>query len=230
MKSHSRYPWKLQVLWMIRVMIFVSLACILIDPKISHEVRVVSSKASHIALVFDISRSMLTDDIAPSRIEKAKTLLSRWLADDHTNEFGYIIFAGKPFVLSPLSSDTAGLRNQIATTSTDMILEDMPDTSGTNIGDALLAADMMLSGVTDGRAIVLVTDGRANIGLDPLLAAEQAKLHKNPIFVVGIGSASGSLLSYLDARGVRQYFYDEKHIPMRADIDEITLKKIAETT
>lgn len=183
-----------------RISIFSLLTLILCSFQIPREIQVLSQNGNSIILVLDISRSMMTDDISPSRIEKAKSLLESFLPTDSSDRFGYIIFAGKPFALSPLTSDIDGLRNMIANTTTESILQNLPDTSGTNIGDALISANMLLSGATGNHAIVLLTDGRANIGIDPLIAAGESANLKNPVFPIGIGNASGAVLSYLDER------------------------------
>lgn len=227
MKKYSFTPWILRSLWTVRVLVFLFLSLLFLDLRFPYEVRVPSEKGNSIVLVLDISRSMLTDDISPSRIEKAKSLLANLLSQDSPDRFGYIIFAGKPFTLSPLTHDTSGLKNMIQSTTTESIAQGLPDTSGTNIGDAILSANMLLSGATGNHAIILLTDGRANIGIDPILGAEESRALGNPIYPVGIGSSSGALLSYIDETGVRQYFYDAKHEPMKADIDEQTLQKIA---
>lgn len=227
MKKHSYTPWILRSLWTVRILIFITLGLLFFDFRFPYEVRVPSEKGNNIVLVLDISRSMMTDDISPSRIEKAKSLLVNLLSKESPDRFGYIIFAGKPFALSPLTQDKGGLANMIQSTTTESIAQGLPDTSGTNIGDAILSANMLLSGATGDRAIVLLTDGRANIGIDPVISAEESRTLANPIYPIGIGSSSGALLSYLDGNGVRQYFYDVKNEPMKADIDEQTLQKIA---
>lgn len=227
MKKYSYTPWILRSLWTVRVLIFVILGLLFFDLRFPYEVRVPSEKGNSIVLVLDISRSMLTDDISPSRIEKAKSLLVNLLSKESVDRFGYIIFAGKPFVLSPLTQDKSGLRNMIQSTTTESISQGLPDTSGTNIGDAILSANTLLSGATGDHAIILLTDGRANIGIDPIISAEESRTLANPIYPIAIGSSSGTLLSYIDGNGIRQYFYDTKHEPLKADIDEEVLRKLA---
>lgn len=58
--------------------------------------------------------------------------------------------------------------------------------------------------------IILITDGRANIGIDPLVAAHSLRDIDTRVYTIGIGAESGSILSYRDTTGNRQYFYDEQ--------------------
>lgn len=74
---------------------------------------------------------METDDILPSRIEYAKSILAERMLRE--KQLGFIIFAGKTFVLSPITSDRAGLSYLIETLTTDTINQSEAETSGTNI-------------------------------------------------------------------------------------------------
>ena len=84
------------------------------------------SSGKSITLVLDISKSMLADDIAPSRLERAKEILVNFLSHQSTNQYGLVIFAGKAFVLSPLTTDREGLKNIIRNITTDTIKQNLP--------------------------------------------------------------------------------------------------------
>lgn len=80
------------------------------------------------------------------------------------------------------------------------------------------------------RIVILVTDGEANTGIDPKIAGEYAKKAGDIIYTIGIGDPKGTELYTTDRLGRRQYFLDENGKPIRASIDEILLKKLAEDT
>lgn len=69
---------------------------------------------------------MLAEDIAPSRIEAAKQTIATFLSDRRDDRFGLIVFAGKPFVSIPFSTDTAGISSVIANLNTYYIRQDLP--------------------------------------------------------------------------------------------------------
>lgn len=175
---------------------------------------------------------MQTDDIAPNRLEKAKELIETFLGRKELGNIGYIAFAGKPFVLSPLTADKEWLWDILRNTTSSTINQWLKDTSGTNIGDAIIEANLMLSGAIGNgeKSIILITDGRANIGIDPLIAAKESKENGIHIYSIAVGSSSWSLLSYKNNAGKREYFYDEVGKPLKADVDEIMLRQIAEST
>lgn len=211
MKKYSRIPFSLMFIWILRCSMIFLTFLLLAVPSISTTHKVPLSSGKSVTLVLDISKSMLADDIAPSRLERAKNLLISFLSHESTNQYGLVIFAGKAFVLSPLTTDREGLSNMIQHISTDTIKQNLPGLSGTNIGDALLASDM-LNQRKDLKTqdIILMTDGRANIGIDPITAAEYLRSHGARVSAIGIGESSGALLSYIGSDGRREYFYDEK--------------------
>lgn len=133
-----------------------------------------------IAIVLDISKSMLAEDVEPNRIEAAKRNISEFVDSRNTDRIGLIVFAGKPFGLSPLTFDHDSLQTIIAKMGTESIRQELEGLSGTNIGDALLLALQNLKNAESSDAkrekiILLVTDGEANLGIDPRLVAIRSK-------------------------------------------------------
>ena len=182
-------------------------------------------------IVFDISLSMLAEDISPSRIVVAKGVVQNFVSSRAGDRIGLIIFAGKPFISVPFSTDYRGISSIVSGLSPSLIRQDLPGLSGTNIGDALLLANMAYSGSrSPARSIILLTDGRANLGIDPLISAQESKELAIRIFPVGIGSVTGDDLYYTDSYGQRNYFYDAGGSILQSDLDEPMMKKLAETT
>jgi Ca-activated chloride channel homolog len=143
---------------------------------------------------------METDDIKPSRLEKAKAIIEENMLRRNT-KIGYVIFAGKAFILSPLTSDMSGLGHIIRSTTIDTIDQSVRDTSGTNIGDALITGMSLFSFGKTEKSIVLLTDGRANIGLEPTIAVDELRKNTISLSTIAIGSLTGSILSYRDSEG-----------------------------
>lgn len=230
MRKYASPAWEIQILWMLRIAIFLILMTLWIDPQISMERIQKEETHKNIILALDISNSMKTDDIIPSRIEKAKDVIQEYVKKDSLSNIGYIIFAGRTFVMSPPTQDHSGLRALISSTTTSTIDQSQKDTSGTNIGDALISGISTLTKSGTGeKIIILVTDGRANTGIRPNIAADEAAKNGIMIYTVGIGSSSGSVLSYMEG-GMRKYFYDPAGNKVLADIDEPTLREIATKT
>ena len=75
-----------------------------------------------------------------------------------------------------------------------------------------------------------MTDGRANIGVSPILVAKLLREKHIRTYVIGIGSASGTELYTTDNAGNREYFRDATGVPLRADFDEPMMREIARIT
>ena len=231
MKKYTFTPLSLKLIWLVRASIFVSIIALWVDPKIMIERTIREKISKNIIITLDISNSMKTDDVNPDRLSKAKEVVEGFTRKNMIDTIGYTIFAGRAFLMAPLSQDREGLRAMIWSTTTDTIDQSEPDTSGTNIGDALLTSIEALQKTGSWeKIIILMTDGRANLGISPWIAGDIAKREWVKIYAVGIGSKSGSILSYRDPQWVRQYFYDSDGKKMVGDIDEASLTLLASKT
>jgi len=148
-------------------------------------------------LVMDSSRSMLADDVDPSRLDAAKAAGRSFLDEvPDSLRVGLVGFSTSPHTLRPPTTD----RDDVRATIDDLL----PD-GGTATGDALRASLEMLEG-RDGKrrppsAVVLLSDGRASTGSEPLDAAARAARLKIPVHTVALGSDDATVPAP-DGRGV----------------------------
>ena len=133
MKKKSAPSWIMLFLWTIRGLIFLLIGCAFLHPNLTQERLIPEPTDDRSIVLLDISRSMLADDIRPDRITKAKELIETLLSRKSTRSIGYIVFAGKSFVLTPPTTDRESLRNLVQNTSPETIDQSLKDTSGTNI-------------------------------------------------------------------------------------------------
>ncbi|MFZ4461570.1 MAG: VWA domain-containing protein [Patescibacteria group bacterium] len=103
------------------------------DPRIVESHVDTTKNGIDIALVLDISKSMLAEDITPNRIGAAKQSITRFIEARKNDRIALNIFAGKPFLLSPLSFDTAALVSIVQSIGVDTIKQEIPGFSGTAI-------------------------------------------------------------------------------------------------
>ncbi len=214
-----------------RTLMIVSLISIIAGARMIYTTITLQQIPQDIIIVFDISLSMLAEDISPSRIAVARSVVRDFIAERRSDRIGLIIFAGKPFVSVPFSTDYAGISSIVSGLSPDLIRQDLPWLSGTNIGDALLLANMAYSwSHSSARSIILLTDWRANVGIDPLISWSESRDLWIKIFTVGIWSLSGAELSYTDGWGTKQYFSDGSGGHLRSDLDEPMMRQLADIT
>jgi Ca-activated chloride channel family protein len=172
-----------------------------------------------IAMVLDISGSMLAEDLKPNRIEAAKQVIDNFISNRTSDRIGLVIFARQAFTQCPLTIDYGVLRHLLSKVEPGMV-ED-----GTAIGNAIAdGVNRLKDGKAKSKIIILLTDGMNNAGeIDPLTAAQIAKTFGIRIYTVGVGAKGEAPYPVQTPFGIRYQM-----IP--ADIDEGMLQQIANIT
>ena len=144
-------------------------------------------KGVDVMLVLDVSKSMLAEDIKPSRLERAKQLLTKLLDRLQNDRIGIVLFAGRSYLQMPLTTDHSAAKMYVQNAGPDVV-----PTQGTVIGEALRMANASFnSKERKYKSIVLVSDGEDH---DPeaLKVAKELASQGVMINTVGIGSPDGS--------------------------------------
>lgn len=178
-----------------------------------------------IVLALDISTSMLAEDFTlngkrANRLAAVKPIVREFIEDRSNDRIGMVVFAGRPYTQCPLTLDYGILLQFLDKVEIGMV-ED-----GTAIGSALATCINRLKDIPGkSRVVILLTDGRNNMGkIDPLTAAETAKAMGVKVYTIGAGTKGMAPYPVTDFFGNKVY----QRIP--ADIDEDTLKQIAQIT
>lgn len=138
-------------------------------------------------ICLDVSNSMLADDVAPSRLEKSKRIISNLVDQFENDKVGLIVFAGDAFVQLPITSDFISAKIFLNTISPSLVAR-----QGTNINDAIsLASKSFTPNEGVGKAIIVITDGE-NHEPGAVEAAQEAAKKGQTVYVLGVGSPSGS--------------------------------------
>ncbi len=184
----------------------------------------VTRRGVDLFVLLDVSRSMTAEDVAPNRLRRAKSdirdLLSR-LAGDRV---GLIVFAGKPVVKVPLTTDQGFFRMVL-----DQIDTQSAPRGGTLIGDAVRKCMEAMPQRRDrDQVVVLITDGDDQDSY-PKAAAEQAAERGIKIFTVGLGdSREGARIPIRDQNDRLEYLKHQGQ-EVWSKVDERLLKEIALT-
>jgi Ca-activated chloride channel homolog len=141
--------------------------------------------ARQVVVAVDVSLSMQTQDVKPSRLERAKASLSLLLDQLKGDRVGVVAFAGDAQVICPLTSDVDAAKELLGALEVGAI-----PTPGTSIGGALRLATAMVGRYPGSKTVVLLTDGEDHKS-DPLGAAKEAAASGVRVFTVGIGSPEG---------------------------------------
>jgi Ca-activated chloride channel family protein len=176
-----------------------------------------------IMLVLDTSSSMKAIDFKPSnRLEAAKKVAKEFVGGREFDRIGIVVFSGSAYTQCPLTVDHEAVLNFIDSTEIGMTEGD-----GTAIGSAIAtAANRLKNSTAKSKVMILLTDGRNNMGdIDPLTASQAAATLGIRIYTIGAGQPGGALYPVDDPFYGRQYV----KIPEQ-ELDEVTLSKIADTT
>ena len=178
-----------------------------------------------IEIVFDVSYSMIAQDILPSRIDVAKKVFSDFIWALESDRVGLILFAGKPFQSVPLTYDYDFLKNFIDDMSVESVDQNNPILQGTAIGDALVLGSGVLSKENPEREkiIILITDGEANRGIEPELALKLLKEKNTKTYTIWVGKDEQTTIDIV----VGWWFIQKSPV---WPLDEKMLKKIAQET
>ena len=138
-------------------------------------------------VALDISNSMLAEDVAPNRLDRAKQMLSKLMDNMVNDKVGLVVFAGDAFVQLPITCDYVSAKMFLNSIKPELI-----KTQGTAIGQALSTSIRCFGEQSDAsRAIILITDGETHED-DAVAVAQRAKEAGIRVLVVGIGKPEGS--------------------------------------
>lgn len=169
---------------------FVFIILALARPQTGARYKEVERKGVELMFVVDVSNSMLAEDFKPSRLERTKNSINR-LLDRFTNDrVGLIVFAGKPFIQLPITSDYT-----VAKSFVDYISPNMVPEQGTEIAAALRLARISFSQQSENsRAVILISDGETHDEGALKIVEEMAK-EGIIVNTVGIGTPEGTSIT-----------------------------------
>ena len=206
-------------LYILRLLAIFLLIIALARPQSKKNRHDITVEGIDIMLAMDISGSMLAMDFKPNRIEASKNVAMEFIDGRPNDRIGLVIFSGEAFSQCPLTTDHSVLKTLFQDIRSGMI-ED-----GTAIGDGLATALNRLRGSKAlSKVVILLTDGVNNMGsIDPLSAAEIAKLYGVRIYTIGIGTTGVAPYPIQTPFGIEVR-------PMEVKIDEDLLRHISQMT
>ena len=182
------------------------------------------STGRNLLIALDISRSMETQDVKPSRLEEARAAAYELIDSLPSDKIGLIVFSGDADLVVPLTYDHTALRDAL-----EQVNRNWAGTGGTNFGLVLKRAmqDLKRSAPDGTNALVLLSDGEDTVG-SSLDIAEEARKDKLLVITVGVGTAAGGPIP--DPKGQNGLWQDAdgKHVISKLDAD--SLRKFSEAT
>jgi len=205
---------------------FAAIVVALTEPKWNPRPLQIKSRGRDVVILLDTSRSMLAEDIKPSRLERAKIAIGDLLEKLGGDRIAIVTFAGNSAVKCPLTQDYAFVRMALADISTESTAR-----GGTAIGDAIRKAteEVFDRQAREFKDLILITDGEDHDSF-PVQAAEKAAGEGIRIIAIGIGDENeGSRIPITGPDGRTTFLkYQGQEVWSKLDAD--TLRKIAYAT
>jgi len=180
------------------------------------------AKGLDILVALDVSKSMLANDVKPSRLEKAKIFIDKVLSQLANDQVGLLVFAGKAYIQAPLTNDYNMVKMMLENAHPSQVPH-----MGTDISDPIYWSNELFDKEEmKYKVLLLISDGEDHND-NALAMAEAAKESGIVIMTVGIGSSEGAPLM-MGAQG--QAITDENGEVVISKLNEELLKNIAQTT
>ena len=218
--SHQRTLLKAALILLAFALIGISLA------RPQYGVDWIERKARGLDIVFvlDSSKSMLATDLRPTRLDRAKLAIIDLVKRLESDRIGLVAFAGNAFLQTPPTLDYAAFRENL-----DAIGYSSISRGGSDIGRAIREAAKAFPEDNSFKVVVLLTDGEDQ-QQDAITAAREVADDGIKVYTIGIGTPEGDYLKISNAQGDDEFIRDSSGQPVRSQLDETTLQKIAQLT
>ncbi len=192
--------------------------------------RQITSRGVELMVAIDVSRSMLSEDVKPSRIEHAKKEVSHLLNILGGDKVGLLAFAGSAVLLSPMTTDKSALKMFLETLSPNSV-----ETQGTELAKALLESKEAFKrgGEEVGplqkmtRVVILISDGEDHEE-GALKAAQELAEEGIRVFTMAFGSAQGGKIPVRDSRGLlKSYLRNKEGQDVITKVNDDSLRQIS---
>lgn len=217
LRSIKRSKWRFFIYSLAFVFMIIAMA----NPLIGSKIKEAKQKGVDLMICLDVSKSMLANDIKPSRIKNAKQAIYQLIDKLEGDRIGLIVFAGEAYKQLPLTNDYAAAKLFLSAVYPNMI-----KTQGTAIALAIEKAvsSFDLESNSD-KAIVIISDGEDHEG-NVEIAATDAQNLGIKIFTLGMGLPEGAPIPEINGNNI-QFKKDNNGKTIITKINEEMLQKIA---
>lgn len=197
----------------------------LVNPKIGTKMETVKREGIDIVFAMDVSKSMLAEDVAPSRLEKSKQIVSQIINQLGNDRIGIVAYAGSAFPVLPITTDYGVAKMFLQSINTDIV-----SSQGTSLDEAIkLSATYFDEKSKTSKLLIMISDGEDHSeGAES--AAEEANKLGMKIITIGVGTEKGSAIP-LRVNGIVQSFKrDNNNEVVITKLNKEGLTAIAKTT
>jgi Ca-activated chloride channel family protein len=194
----------------------------LVNPKMGTALKTVKRSGVDIVFALDVSKSMLAEDVAPSRLEKSKLIVSKIIDKLGSDRVGIIIYAGNAYPLLPITTDHAAAKMFLQNAHPNLV-----SSQGTAIGQAIkLAQTYYDNDEQTNRFLFIISDGEDH-GEDAATITKQAKEQAIKTYTIGLGTRKGGPIP-INQNGNILYKKDKEGNMVITQLHDDILKEIAQ--
>lgn len=183
---------------------FASLIVALVNPKMGSKLKTVKREGVDVVFALDVSKSMLAEDIAPNRLEKAKQIITKIIGNLGSDRIGIIIYAGNAYPLLPITTDHAAANMFLQNADPDMV-----SSQGTAINEALqLATTYFDDDEQTNRFLIIISDGEDHEEEIKQKAVDLSNTGVK-VYTVGVGTNNGGPIPIRESGNMIGYKKDQ---------------------
>lgn len=177
---------KPRIKFILRLLTLLLLTLALVNPQLGSKMEKVKRKGADVMIALDVSKSMEAQDISPSRIDKAKMIISKLVDQLAGDRLGLILYAGQAYVQVPMTSDYSAIKMFLSSINTDIL-----SSQGTSISEVFKLSKSAFNSENEAsQCIVVLSDGEDHEqGVEKAL--EELKPFNVTVHTIGIGSQKG---------------------------------------
>jgi Ca-activated chloride channel family protein len=209
----------------ILLLAFACLVIALVNPKIGTKSETVKREGIDIVFAVDVSKSMLCEDVAPSRLEKSKQIVSQIINQLGSDRIGIIAYAGSAFPVLPITTDYSVAKMFLQSMNPGMV-----SSQGTSLDDAIkLSSNFFDKGEKTKKLLIMISDGEDHSeGAES--AAEEANKMDLKIITIGVGTEKGGPIPLKENGVVSSFKRDNNNDVVVTKLNSESLLAIAKAT
>ncbi|WCM41345.1 VWA domain-containing protein [Flavobacterium sp. CBA20B-1] len=196
----------------------------LVNPKFGTKIETVKRQGVDIVFAMDVSKSMLAEDLAPSRLGKSKQLASQIINNLASDRIGIVGYAGSAFPMLPITTDYSMAKMYIQDMNTEMV-----SSMGTALREAIEVGSNYFDDPKTSKVMILISDGEDH-GEGISDAVAMAKDRGIKIITIGVGTPDGGQIPIKQNGKIIDYKKDVDGSTVVTKLNDATLKEIAQST
>jgi Ca-activated chloride channel family protein len=197
----------------------------LVNPKIGTKVETVKREGIDIVFAMDVSKSMLAEDVAPSRLDKSKQIVSQIINQLGSDRIGIVVYAGSAFPVLPITTDYGVAKMFLQSVNPEMV-----SSQGTSLDEAIkLSATYFAEKSKTSKLLIMISDGEDH-SEGAQAAAEDAKKLGMKIITIGLGTEKGATIPLKKNGIVESYQRDNNGEVVITKLNPNSLATIAKIT